>query len=1023
MIFFAVVQAASGQTIEYRNNCLDSCNIDKKTGQIKIETVFEVNSLNVFQPGTRFRWKINGSTLPIQVDKSSVNFTFSNKGNYPAEVIIEEPSRSPITVNKNIIIGGVPSVTGSGVGFNINNDVKDTLIELCSVSPKVLRVPNSYINANYDILWFPNGEVSSSITVDKEGCYSAKVFEKSSGCFYEARSVIKYCGDAKVDLATSIPSGSSCEECPRWDLGNNARIIFDQNGTPQVEVVSGISIPNNSSIITIDNHYGANINLRGLTFNGESVYDFSGRLIETVLYGDKNFPQGVSIIPKDKCKGCNSVFYLFSTKRDGNSNKFYYHIFDISQNSGRGGFIKKDILIQNSSSAGKIEIVHLGGYNYRIFNLDEKHENIYLYKIDSLGVSVPEIIPLGSNSPSVTNNFGVIKLNRLKDKLAITISPNKVKLFDLTRNPLVQIVELVLPTVEINGLEFSPNGDLLYTSAYYPTLGQSKVHQFDLNASNIQASDIYQVITFGRLGAMNYDPINQSKLYVTREGSTDFLTIDLPNTRIIDAATAGVARVNERGLSVKSGTNLGLGLPTLTPKPPSGDEPKVSVICDGINYKFSISQDLCEKDPNKNNEVIFRIYYSSNKALGIIIDPTTRKKIVNTLVSTLEKEFRLTKPINSDVNNVSYDFDADLIPKRNGYYIVEVLVRNRCMSPGKYYPIEPVGFDVQILRPFRLKNQIDKIRNIVGIGVSSTCVFPSYSITPILVSSTATSLPPGNPDLIVPGDFPIRYSWSNNTSNPILTVPFPNGEGRYSLEINDPLTGCKDRSNTEINFYTENNLPPIDYWDICMDAPIPRTNLVVFPNSINLSYNWSQVLPLNPNQIVSPIPWNQNNISVSKDGQYRVQLTDDYSCTLDRTFIVPDRCLPEVIAPTVFNPHKLSSDGSIARFYPLYNWPVKDYINQVDIPGSNPTRKYEKNRVKALSFKVFNRWGQLVFERDFDSTKLLDPNFDIKRNGWDGTYNGNLVPQDTYAWVIEYESNDFPNLGKQSKSGAVLVVY
>ncbi|MBL0077742.1 MAG: gliding motility-associated C-terminal domain-containing protein [Bacteroidetes bacterium] len=43
-----------------------------------------------------------------------------------------------------------------------------------------------------------------------------------------------------------------------------------------------------------------------------------------------------------------------------------------------------------------------------------------------------------------------------------------------------------------------------------------------------------------------------------------------------------------------------------------------------------------------------------------------------------------------------------------------------------------------------------------------------------------------------------------------------------------------------------------------------------------------------------------------------------------------------------------------------------------------------------LSFKIFNRWSELVFETN--STQ----------NGWNGFYNSTEQPVDTYLWVLEY---------------------
>lgn len=48
--------------------------------------------------------------------------------------------------------------------------------------------------------------------------------------------------------------------------------------------------------------------------------------------------------------------------------------------------------------------------------------------------------------------------------------------------------------------------------------------------------------------------------------------------------------------------------------------------------------------------------------------------------------------------------------------------------------------------------------------------------------------------------------------------------------------------------------------------------------------------------------------------------------------------------------------------------------------------------VSSWEFKVYNRWGQLLFVTD-------DP-----KTGWDGTYNGSLVQDDTYTYVLKYIS-------------------
>ncbi len=54
---------------------------------------------------------------------------------------------------------------------------------------------------------------------------------------------------------------------------------------------------------------------------------------------------------------------------------------------------------------------------------------------------------------------------------------------------------------------------------------------------------------------------------------------------------------------------------------------------------------------------------------------------------------------------------------------------------------------------------------------------------------------------------------------------------------------------------------------------------------------------------------------------------------------------------------------------------------------------------KVQSFRIFNRWGELVYERrGFDLNDAYA--------GWDGTYKGNQLSPDVFVWVIEAQCDD-----------------
>ncbi|HEY0608029.1 MAG TPA: gliding motility-associated C-terminal domain-containing protein, partial [Chitinophaga sp.] len=63
--------------------------------------------------------------------------------------------------------------------------------------------------------------------------------------------------------------------------------------------------------------------------------------------------------------------------------------------------------------------------------------------------------------------------------------------------------------------------------------------------------------------------------------------------------------------------------------------------------------------------------------------------------------------------------------------------------------------------------------------------------------------------------------------------------------------------------------------------------------------------------------------------------------------------------------------------------------------------------IARLNLKIFNRWGQLVFESN-------DPSL-----GWDGRFKGNLQPMDAYAYSIYIEFSDGT---KANKTGSITLL-
>jgi gliding motility-associated-like protein len=59
---------------------------------------------------------------------------------------------------------------------------------------------------------------------------------------------------------------------------------------------------------------------------------------------------------------------------------------------------------------------------------------------------------------------------------------------------------------------------------------------------------------------------------------------------------------------------------------------------------------------------------------------------------------------------------------------------------------------------------------------------------------------------------------------------------------------------------------------------------------------------------------------------------------------------------------------------------------------------------------IYNRWGEVVFKTN-----------DI-RVGWDGTMNGNPLPQDSYVWRVSYISALDETQTRIEKQGKVIMI-
>jgi len=126
----------------------------------------------------------------------------------------------------------------------------------------------------------------------------------------------------------------------------------------------------------------------------------------------------------------------------------------------------------------------------------------------------------------------------------------------------------------------------------------------------------------------------------------------------------------------------------------------------------------------------------------------------------------------------------------------------------------------------------------------------------------------------------------------------------------------------------------------------------------------------------------QPEFNVTQPGTYSVEVTSACGDTRDSIMVSYEDCTCRFSIPSAFTPNH-------------------DGVNDVFIPKS-------KCLFTGYNMRVFNRWGQLIFESGNAAV------------GWDGTFGGREQPTGTYVWELAYRDS---LTGKDiRKTGAILLI-
>ena len=203
------------------------------------------------------------------------------------------------------------------------------------------------------------------------------------------------------------------------------------------------------------------------------------------------------------------------------------------------------------------------------------------------------------------------------------------------------------------------------------------------------------------------------------------------------------------------------------------------------------------------------------------------------------------------------------------------------------------------------------------------------------------------------------YLWQDGSTQPEFNVT---DAGRYTVKVD--INGCDTSGTITIDYDSK---PTVNIGD---DTTVCDTQkLLLDATNPGSTYQWQDGST-------------GSQFQVSAAGQYSVAVSNICGTTDQSVVVKFENCACQISVPNAFTPN---NDGLNDIFKPRFICSLNNY-----------------------SCKIFNRWGQLIFEsRNTDQ-------------GWNGYFQNQIQPSGTYVWMIQYL--DLYSGRNVTKQGTVVLI-